>query len=1312
MSWSTARAERRVEPRASIGAPLTPPEGTTKMNGHYGAWCCAFLAVATLAATSACAAGDSGRGRHAQFYVVPAPGKVVVDARLDEWDLSGQIEMFVVEATRSSQTGKTAAMYDEQALYLCGEIADSTPMMNRHDPKVRANKAWDADSVQFRMVVDPDAAYPVKESAFTYRGKDAPPDTRDDIVHLLLWHFTDDRSANLQMHVGMGYRLPRAEWAPHGLVPRDMFDGAYRTWDDGSGYTFEYRIPWKTLGAKRPLAAGDMVAGTVNVFWSRHDGLKTAGGNAWAYDILGQSGFPFQSAECWGKVFFAEEGNVSRNLVEQGVAPEKPQPLEFAYDVPEDATVTLQLFDADGQAKRIIVAQESRTGGKNVERWDGLDDNGKLLPAGTYRWRGVYNTGTLAAKHRFSAHNSGRPPHPTDDNTGGWGGDHGVPTTAAVFDEGVLLAWSGAEYGWGLIRTDFDGRKQWGCKHDAKHVASDGERIYFAGGHHFRKSRGVRMLTLEDSRPARLPNDVAVFPPPSGGARDDNEITGLACGGGRLYVAHGGWDLVAGYDTTTGEMLATWDVTAAGRLAVRPDGTVAVISDETVVIVSPTGATRTWLDAHLDDPQGIAVGRDGTAYVSNRGRLQNVSAFSSDGRYLRSIGVKGGRPAVGTYDPNGMYHPGGIALDRRGRLWVAENAGAPKRFSVWDARSGRLVAEYFGGSSYFAYGTIDPARPDEVYAHNVMWEIDWKNYTVCPKTTIWRPVEPDMAPAPSVDAYTSGGGFRLVTAKNGRQFGWGGAPHGDVFLYMRDGDVFRPIVGSIDPWRNNRGNCPVFDGLRAYLDAQWDKQKIRKHKRPRSLFWQDEGDDGVMQVYEFAVREGPRAGRGSIIRMEEDLSLWLSSGHRLRPREVTAEGRPIYDLVDAEDTPLRGKLRGHGWTVIDDDGSAYVLNHSDGPSLIKWSADGRMPWNYPGLVMWKKALNLPTVGPGRLWSMTRPMGMAGEYILYQTYNGACQLFRTDGTYIGCLLQDGRNAETVGAHTGQPEGQGGSFMRLEIDGKARSFMIHGGQDVRVWEVLGLDTIKDLPGGAYVHTDEHVARARKAQREYLAATAEQKEIRIVRGRDRLDDAAPAVRKIEGDRGFEARVAYDARNLYVRFDVTAPHGLVNGQSDPRIIFRGGNCLDIQLATDPDADPKREKPAPGDVRLLVTRKDTTPFAMLYRPRIAGFRGKPTVLESPTGTESFDDIAEVDVELVYEKPRKKKGFTATVTIPLATLGFRPVRGQKVRMDLGYVFGNSHGTRTVTRAYINNESFSANVVDDIPNESRLEPDEWGTATVE
>ena len=1249
------------------------------------------------------AVADSGRGRHKQLYVVPTPDAVKVDGKLDDWDLSGQIEMFVVEATRSTQSAKIAAMYDEKALYLSGEVRDPSPMMNRHDPKVDADRGWDADSCQFRLVVDPEADYPVKESKFKYGGKNAPEDTRDDIVHLLMWHYTDEATANLQMHMGMSYRVPREAWEPHGLVPGDKFDGAYRKWDDGLGYTFEYRLPWKTLGAKNPPAGGDMVAGTVQVNYSRPDGLKTAGGSAWAYDVMRTAGFTFQSANCWGKLIFRKEGDVPRKLVTAGVPPEKPLPLEFQYKLPADGEATVQLFDKDMQSKRIVVPQQSRMGGVNTERWDGLTDSGELLPAGEYRWRGLFNPKKLEAKYRFSVHNSGNPPYPTDDNTGGWGGDHGSPQTVAALEDGMVLSWSGSEYGWGLIRTETDGQKLWGCNKNARYMTTDAERIYFAGAHGFKPDLGVPILSIEDSRPTRFDNGVAYLAPPPGGTDETNHVTGLEYHDGVVYVAYGARDLIALFSNKDGSVRETWHVPSPGRMAIRPDGSLAVISGEEVRVVDGAGS-RTLIDSHLDEPVGVAISEDGTVYVSNHGELQNVSVFAADGSYEKSIGRKGGRPAVGTFDAQGMYHPDGIDLDARGRLWVAESSNYPKRVSVWNVGTGKNVDQFFGGSSYFAYGYIDPDRPTEIYGHNVLWEIDWENYTTEPKTTIWRGNEPNMAPAPNVDAHSSGGGFRILTTDDGQQFGWGGAgrTRGRI-IYMRRGDVFRPFAGIVNPWRD-KGRFPALEQYKARLEEKWNEERVARHRRPRNQFWQDANGDGKVAPDEVT----PLTGVGRLMWVNKDLSVLTRSGHKLTPTKFTQDGQPVYDITEAEETPWVEEKHFDGYMIQDSEGAAYTLRHRNGPSLIKWTPEGEMVWNYPDLTRWHHALNLPMVGPGRLWGMTRPMGIAGDYIAYQTYFGINHIFRLDGTYVGAVLKPGK-LPGRGPYKGQPEGQGGAFVKLDIDGEDRYFIIHGGQDVRVWEVMGLDSLQNLAGGTYRHTEKMVAEAREAQEKYRAAVEGTKVISIVRGRKALDAAEPVGAELEGDRGFKARVAYDSDNLYVRFDVQAQHGLVNNMPDPQIMFRGGNCLDIQLATDPEADPEREEPAPGDVRLLVTRRDGEPFAMLYRPQVAGYDGEPTVFDSPTGEEPFDVIEKIDVGLEYKKSRS--GFTATVSVPLDRIGLELKPGRKIKMDLGYVFGNARGTRTAVRAYVNNDSFTANVTDDIPHESRLEPNEWGEGNV-
>ncbi len=122
--------------------------------------------------------------------------------------------------------------------------------------------------------------------------------------------------------------------------------------------------------------------------------------------------------------------------------------------------------------------------------------------------------------------------------------------------------------------------------------------------------------------------------------------------------------------------------------------------------------------------------------------------------------------------------------------------------------------------------------------------------------------------------------------------------------------------------------------------------------------------------------------------------------------------------------------------------------------------------------------------------------------------------------------------------------------------------------------------------------------------------------------------------------------------------------------------------------------------------------LAVVFRPKIKGLKGRPVVLTSPTGKETFDAIETSGrVQLEY-RSRLAGELEATVTIPLDLIGLSPRPGAAVKMDVGYVFGNKTGTQAAMRAFWSNNSFTANVINDIPHESRLGPHEWGTAVVE
>ncbi len=627
---------------------------------------------------------DAGLARHQKVYAVPVPGKVVIDGKLDDWDLSGQIFQYVTSENSAMQSARFALMYDKDALYISGVLRDPHPMMNRHDPNIDPDKAWDADVCQIFLPLDPALGYPLNKSAFN-------KDETDKMCTLILWYFTDRKEPNLVALKAMSFNKPlRPDLSKTGVIPRDKFQAAYRMADDKKGYTFEYRIPWSTLGVKTNPKAGDMLAGTVCFFWGTADGFKTAGGSAWCYDVMAGPGFPYQSSACWGKVILSPKGNLPKELVEEGQPPEKPLPLQFSYTLPEDGEVTVTLFNDQGKIVRTLAASAARRAGENVERWDGLGDDGKPLPAGAYSWKGLYHQ-PIKTKFILSAHNSGQPPYKLDDRTGGWGGDHGCPTSVSTSGDAVIMGWSMSESGWGIIKTDLNGKQKWGLTHNAMDLACDDSHIFVLGDNGFNGAESVKIFDLKDGRLLNWGNGKPVLDPPAGGDEKSNVAGGVAYRDGKVYVSWTARDLIAVYDVKSGDLLQTRHAPSPARLAVRADGGIYYISDTEVHLL--LGDNDSVLKSpHFDHPRGIAVTPDDTWLVANAGALQNVSVFAKDGTYVRSIGTLGGRPRVGRYDPDGMLEPGGIAVDKLNRLWVSETLDGPKRHSVWDINDGRLAA--------------------------------------------------------------------------------------------------------------------------------------------------------------------------------------------------------------------------------------------------------------------------------------------------------------------------------------------------------------------------------------------------------------------------------------------------------------------------------------------------------------------------------------------------------------------------------------------------------------------------------------------
>lgn len=1230
---------------------------------------------------------EIGRGRHKRVFAVPTPGNVKIDGKLGDWDLSGQITIYVMPATRESQSAEYAMMYDKDNLYIGAKVKDPNPMMNRHDPKVEPGRGWDADACQVRMALDPEMGFPIR---YGKGDKDA------NVAHLTMWYYTDEKKPCLQMNYGF-YRKPD-RW-PSSIVPRDKYQAVYRKGPKARSYTFEYRIPWKTLGVETVPEGGDILAGSVQFNWSRPDGRKTAGGSAWAYDVMSGSAFPYQQTACWGKIIFSEKGNLDRKIVEMGVPPEKPLPLTFEYDLPKAGEVTLALYDKDGTMMRQIITEDKRNAGHNIERWDGLDDLGRPLPAGKYTWKGLYHDG-LSLEWRLSVHNSGNPPWKGPNPGDAWGANHGEPRAACAAGDSMLLAWDVTEGASGIIRVNLKGKKQWGTTHTATHLAASDKHFYAAGGHGWSAEPGVRSYALKDGRRLNYSDGSGLLK-----AADDKDAraTGLAYHNGTLYASYGKNNIVAAYAPAKSKLVRTWKVADPGRPAVSNNGKVLVISEGKIARLTDSGA-QTVIEDHLDEPKGLALDGENRIYVSNQGDLHNVSVFSPDGKYLRSIGKMGGRPRIGKWVPRGMINPDGVAVDEKGWLWVTENLDKPKRISLWNASNGKLIDDFFGASSYSTNATMDAADMTRVYCHGVQWKVDIADGT-------W---EPEAVVMPG-----SSRGMRVFTANNGRQYATVEAG-GGLKLMIRDGHRFRTVAGVLSrrafadmEWYERRREKAIEEQNlnRAYKVRRWEK---------RRLVWADLNEDGKGQATEVQ-----RAAMGRPSWVDRDLSFYGHSGFhyvaswRLPIQSVNKKGMPEYNAEEIREYgPGRMDPVKVNDTIADAEekalymlGGPVPLDDPQYPRLTKFSFGGRRLWEYWRIhPKWKKALNLPVADKGTAIGTVSLLGKAGDYICAKTYFGSAHVWNKDGLYVDRIFKQGRTGASGHNVIGCEWVHGGHFVKTDKEG--RYFVLAGDQDGRVNEVIGFDTVGHLDGGTYSITQDQSEKVRTAHEEYQAQKAESQKLVVVRGQKALEATEGVGKQIDDNRSFEARAAYDEKNLYVRYRVRSPFPLTNSVREPQILFTGGNCLDIQVATNPNAPAERDEPAPGDIRLVVTRQDGKPVAVLYRPKVKDFNGEPVVLDSPVDEESFDQIKVLSDRIDLDYKKQPGGFRAQVTVPLELIGWKPRPASTVLMDLGYVFGNRTGSDTAMRSYWSSNSPEANVTDDIPDESRLNPEHWGEAVVE
>ncbi len=1207
-------------------------------------------------------------GKHKYLSVVPVPGKVVVDGSLDEWDLSGEILCYDYPETAERRYARMALMYDNDALYVGAFFKDFSPMMNMVNPRTDPVRGWDADCLQFRLIGDPAVPFPPVVS------KEMP----NAAVDTMLWYYTGtDESAITVNPITLRTNGTMAAAAPAVYIGADA-NLAFKKVENG--YYLEARIPYKRYGITGKPAPGTKMASTVQFLWGNEKGTKYAT----SVNELTMGGtFSYQTYMSWGYLLFEPAGKLDRAREELPKPLAVANTLSFTYTLPEARNVSLGVFDSSGNLVRTLLTNIKRPAGTVVEKWDGLNDFGDPLPPGNYTVKGLSHTG-ISQKWVLSIHNSGNPPWVTADGTGSWGGDHGVPLDAASSGDRVYLLWEAAEAGWHVIACTLDGQKLWGTWCAQKYnfpnsIATDGKVVFVS------QQDGITAQDAVTGRPAPFQGDRRGIDIEGGG------ITDLAYQDNHLYALAKG--KIHDLKLPQAKIIRSVTVGSAKGLAVLP-GTRSVLtvrSDGAICRVNmEDGAIYVLFSAMLVNPFDLTLSPDGKRlYISDQGRgEQTVKVFSyPDGKLLGNVGKPGGRPAIGTFDPNGLFKPGGLAFDTKGRLWVTEMDTTPKRISVWQptGKQGKLVTQYFGASAYSVTGSVDPANPEYAFVHNTRWIIDYDKKTVKPDATICRP-----------DYFGPQPGF--------------GSPSNNVQVVHAKGRTFLFQSSSVWEWVGNHA-VPI-----AEFGNDWT--------------WYDLNHDGFIQESEITRGTGPFYNFywGTVI--GQDLTIEEYSGVHvyLRPVKEWRDGLPIW----ATGKELKQVFTGneHAWTGIWNEGRkrCYKLETNDGyysndmrrNGIACYTADGKKQWRFvAGIGM--DVGDVPLTKPGEVRGAQKFIGLidsgkehAGELVAVNGYYGNYNMLNEDGLFVAEFCHDNRRGHPMDSTVVLPEGFSGFLFRHVKNGKV--YLIGGDSDARVWEITGLDSLRRFSTNLTI-TGKDLEGVVKAQADYQKAggATTTTAIRRIGKPPTIDgnlddwDATQAVSIPAGEgRGGSAMTAYDSKNLYVAYRVADDSPFTNSGKDWAYMFKTGDLTDMILCTDPTLDKQRSA-GKSDLRLLFAPYQGKPVVVLNQKAANGGTAVPLTFTSPTGTETYERVTILDNATVAVKTTPD-GYTLEACIPMASIGFVPLENKLYPVDFGILYGDPGGAKTILRAYWANRHTT--ITGDIPTESRIQPPYLGKAQIE
>ena len=1256
-----------------------------------------FRLALGLTLLSAVAHGEeTGMSLNSQITVVPAPGKVVIDGDTSDWDLSGGVWSYNIPTIVDKFSVWTHLMWDDQGIYFLARFADTTPLQNPTMGK-DFGQSWRNDCFQARVIFD-----------------DHQPDEHQ--MHVNMFYSAPESTPYMLVHHG-GFGDPdtgpaRAEQEKAWGSTMEQAGGevAFKKWSNGKGYNCEAFWPWSycRTGGK-PLAVGERFTFGIEALWSNSrlaDGIKN--------DKVNRI-FMFRARNGWGSAVIGDKGHLT--LSDEQVAIQTTRLKAFVdydthgsipldYVLPGDGVrdVTVAIDDASGRRVRNLMGQHPRTGAKNTELWDGLDDAGKPVAPGSYSVV-IVDHQPVEVAFVNSVYNAGTPPWKTEGGNRLWGSNHGCPTTIVARKDVMMVGFTGVEGATGLLRADADARIQWTDSGEVTDVCMDEKHAYVLSADSWIQQTVIRRFDLVSGR--TVPFDdaqksvQATLPLPY---TETSVASSVAFAGGKVYA------LLVRASAPQGTLLVAVDArTGAVQTGLQAGDLIAITSRDEVVyglakdgrigqVDLKTGGLKPLFTATATDlgaPVRLAISQDGQRFaVSDQSRNQ-VFVMDAGGARIATIGkpytaMHHMRPA-GAFIATNLIAPLGLAFDAQGRLWIAEAESSCRRVTTWTPQGDAYVLgrQLWGGADYGAMGgfpiTYDSTR---FIAHGMEFRLDADPQpTVRPTQEQALTFHPELAHDQRGLVYRFKDHDYAVTTP-----GYNGSKGFMIAKRTADG-VFIPCV-------------KVTFGTSRLQDGKWIPVP--------GTTWIDRDDNGVEGPAEATPGFSDIAAYWSTGWTRPDLTIITNSLHVYRPQGFTSGGVPLYDFTKPE-TPANGiKLtpyeQGSTGTVVMDDAGGI----SDGISFH--AVDGRQG-KYPnryGRHDAPSAQRGVLIAPFRTNGVVEGVPGVGAITALGGDRGEWFLMSMDGLYLSSILQDSKGDITMdGTFTGQ-ESFGGFLWK---DERGRILAQLGGPSYLIVEIKGLETTRrqvlhvdvtqpQIDAGRAIAEARKQAAGSEAGEVLIAKLAtlpsEPPAADLAKSQPLLPGATDVLVKMPGDasRWFRTALAQDGKDLVVVWQVADTSPWKNGSTRFTHAFIGGDCVDLKL----------DVPGRGPLRLLVAPlagKDTVIYS---QAKAAQAEAKVTYMvgNNPANATNLDVVQVLGSAKAMTRVGMD-GYSVLLRVPLADIGLDPAAAAKLTGIIGVIYSDPQGTNRVARMYWHDKA--TDLVSDVPSEARLNPASWGTIQI-